>query len=134
MAPLFQFETGTFREDKEGSLRMNFAENAKFRRSSNVVSRQIGSELVVVPIRGGVGELDAVFSFNGVGSDVWALMESDRTLGELAMWVVEHYEASQAQVEKDLSDFLGDLVGAGLATVAPVPFSMTEPHANYASR
>jgi hypothetical protein len=114
---------------------MTFAENAKFRRSSNVVSREIGSELLVVPIRGGVGDLDAIFSFNGVGSDVWALMETDQSIDVLANWVVEHYEASRAQVEKDLSEFLSELVQAGLATMVPGPLVETlSLQENYASR
>ena len=104
----------------------NFTENSRFRRSTNVVSREIGSETLVVPIKGGVGDLDAIFSFNAVGSEVWGLMESDRSFDELAVWVVDHYEASRGQVETDLSDFIGELVEAGLVTIEPEQFLGTK--------
>jgi hypothetical protein len=100
-----------------------------------VVSREIGSELLVVPIRGGVGDLDAVFSFNGVGSDVWALIENERSMEQIVSWVVEHYEVSPPQVEKDLAEFLTELVDAGLATSLPQPFVVRESgQVNHASR
>ncbi len=100
---------------------MTFTENTKFRRSPNVVSRDIGNELLLVPIRGGVGDLDAIFSFNNVGADVWTLMEKEQSLEQLTAWVVDHYEASRNEVQADLSEFMSDLVKSGLATVAPGP-------------
>jgi hypothetical protein len=115
---------------------MAFADNTRFHRSSTVVSRQIGNELVVVPIRGGVGDLDAVFSFNSVGADVWTLLENEQTFEELVGWVVDHYEAAEReQVEKDINDFVSDLLNAGLATMAGGPFpSLDMGLESYASR
>ena len=95
---------------------MSLAENTKFCRSTNVVSRKIGNEILVVPIRGGVGDLDAIFSFNGVGSDIWALLEKEQSLGELTAWIVDHYEATRAQAQSDVAEFLAELLQAGLAT------------------
>jgi hypothetical protein len=95
---------------------MHFSADKKFRRSTTVVSRQIASETLVVPIRGGVGDLDSIYSFNPVGSDVWALMESEKSVGEMVVWITDHYEVSPEQAEKDVEEFLSELLEAGLAS------------------
>ena len=94
---------------------MTIAGQRRFRRSLDVVSRKIGDEVLVVPIRGGVGDLDAVFSFNSVGASVWTLLETEQSLEQLASWIVDHYEASPEQVQGDLASFVDELIEAGLA-------------------
>lgn len=88
-------------------------------RSSNVVSRQMEGETLVVPIRGGVGDLDAIFSFNALGSDLWALLEQRRSLSEIAEWVVERYDVTHEQADRDIQAFLSELKEAGLVISEP---------------
>jgi len=65
---------------------LTFAENARFRRSTSVATSEVACETVVVPVTGEVGDLDAIFCLNEIGTDVWALMEQDRSLAELTTW------------------------------------------------
>jgi hypothetical protein len=88
--------------------------DTKFVRNTAVVSRKIADETLIVPIRGGVGDLDSIFSLNPLGSDLWALLESGTTPATLADWVVERYEVTPEQALADIRDFLNDLEGAGL--------------------
>jgi hypothetical protein len=101
---------------------LTFAENARFRRSTSVVTSEVACETVVVPVKGEVGDLDAIFSFNEIGADVWALIEEDCSLGELTTWVFDHYAVSRSKAQKDIREFIVELVQAGLATVEQVPF------------
>jgi len=89
---------------------------ASYLRSSRVVSRVIANETLVVPIRGGVGDLDSIFSFNPLGSDLWTLLEKSSSLEEMTSWVTEHYDVTQERALADIQDFVGELVGAGLVT------------------
>ena len=86
----------------------------RYVRSSTVVSRQVDGEALVVPIRGGVGDLDSIFSFNALGSDLWALLEKRQSLAEMTEWVVQRYEVAPDQATKDICAFLSDLSQAGL--------------------
>ena len=45
--------------------------DGKLIRSDAVVSRLIGGETLVVPVRGGVGDLASIYSFNAVGTTIW---------------------------------------------------------------
>ena len=101
---------------------LTFAENARFRRSTSVATSKVASEMVVVPAKGEVGDLDAIFCFNEIGTDVWALMEEDRSLAELTTWVFDHYQISRSQAQNDIREFIAELVQAGLATVKQAPF------------
>ena len=100
---------------------MSGSESPKYVRCSKVVSRSIADETLVVPIRGGVGDLDSIYSFNPVGSDLWALLEKEVTLEEMCGWVTEHYEVTEEQALGDIREFVGELVGTGLVV------SVTEP-------
>jgi hypothetical protein len=91
-----------------GSVEVHFVRNRA------VVSRKIADETLIVPIRGGVGDLDSIFSLNPLGSDLWALLESGANQASLADWVVERYEVTHEQAIADIRDFMNDLEGAGL--------------------
>jgi hypothetical protein len=96
----------------------------KYLRSAAVVSRVIADETLVVPIRGGAGDLDSIFSFNPLGSDLWSLLEKDISLEEMTSWVTDHYEVSRELALQDIREFVSELVGAGLVTVIE-PFAST---------
>lgn len=87
-------------------------------RSTAVVSRSIAEETLVVPIRSGVGDLDAIYSFNPLGSDLWQLLEREVSVEEMCAWVTEHYEVTKEQALADIREFVSELVGTGL--VSPV--------------
>lgn len=88
----------------------------RYLRSSKVVSREIADETLVVPIRGGAGDLNSIFSFNPIGSDLWNLLEKEVSVQEMTTWVTDHYDVSEEQALGDIREFMGELVGAGLVT------------------
>jgi hypothetical protein len=98
------------------------AEKARYVRSAAVVSRLIADETLVVPIRSGVGDLDSIYSFNSVGSDIWGLLEKETTMEEMCAWVTANYDVTEEQALLDIREFLGELKGTGLVTsVAGAP-------------
>jgi hypothetical protein len=87
---------------------------AKYVRTSGVVSREVAGEMLVVPIRGGVGDLDAIFSFNALGSDLWELLKAGTSIEEMTVWVVERYEVTAEQATRDIQAFIEELSRSGL--------------------
>ncbi|HKH97600.1 MAG TPA: PqqD family protein [Candidatus Sulfotelmatobacter sp.] len=86
-------------------------------RSQSVVSRVVAGETLIVPVRGKVGDLASIYSFNGAGSLIWKLLESPKTLAELAAAVAQEYEVEPAQAERDVTAFVGEMKGVGLVEV-----------------
>ena len=95
---------------------MSLCQNLKFRRSVAVASQEIASATLVVLIRDGAADLDAVFSFNPIGAELWKLMERSVTVGEMASWVESRYDISRETALEDIQKFVDALVAAGLAT------------------
>jgi hypothetical protein len=86
----------------------------KFVRSGAVVTREIGGETIVVPVRGGVGDLTGLFTFNEIAAGIWQLLSEGRTADEVVLWVEEHYEVSEEQARADVGGFLEELRQQGL--------------------
>jgi hypothetical protein len=78
-------------------------------RSGAVVSRQIAGEMLAVPIRKGVGDLDSVYTFNELGARLWLMLEQGHTTEELADWVRANYEVSAEQAFADVARFVCEL-------------------------
>lgn len=89
-----------------------------FVRSQSVVARVVAGETLIVPIRAKVGDLASIYSFNGTGSLIWKLLDSRRTVPELAIAVAEEYEVELSQAERDVTEFVGEMKAVGLVEVA----------------
>jgi len=69
----------------------------------------IAGETLIVPVRGKVGDLASIYSFNGTGTLLWRLLDAPRSLTELVDAVEREYEVAREQAEKDVTQFLNDL-------------------------
>ncbi|MFZ0947936.1 MAG: PqqD family protein, partial [Candidatus Sulfotelmatobacter sp.] len=88
-----------------------------FVRSQAVVSRRVAGETLIVPVRGKVGDLASIYSFNETGSLIWQSMESPKGLAELISAVQQEYAVGYEQAERDVKQFLNDTLSAGLVEV-----------------
>jgi hypothetical protein len=94
-----------------------------FIRSQSVVARVVAGETLIVPVRARVGDLASIYSFNGTASVIWKLLESPKTLAELAAAVAQEYDVEPSRVERDVTEFLGEMKAVGLVEV-PAPVAM----------
>jgi len=86
----------------------------RFQRITTVVTREVGGETIVVPVRGGVGDLDGLFTFNEIAAGIWQLLAASRTMDEVIAWVHERYEVTEQQARIDVCGFLEELRRQGL--------------------
>lgn len=89
-----------------------------FQRSNSVVSRQIAGETLVVPIRGKVGDLASIYSFNETGSVLWTALEHPRSLEQLTSLLCQSFEVGWNDARRDAETFVREMQAAGL--IAPV--------------
>ncbi len=92
----------------------NVAFEERVRSSRNVVSRVVAEEALVVPIRGGAGDLDSIYTFNDSGTKLWAMLEEGRSAVELAEYLEASYGITADQARMDADNFLAELSGEGL--------------------
>jgi hypothetical protein len=85
-----------------------------YQRDENIVTRNVAGEMVLVPIRSNVGDLDAVFTVSTVGREIWNQLDKPRTLDELVEAVIREFEVAADDARRDVESFLQSLDGAGL--------------------
>jgi hypothetical protein len=100
-----------------------------FLRSQSVVSRRVAGETLIVPVRGKVGDLASIYSFNGSGSLIWERLQSPTGLTELVSAVEHEYEVAPELAQKDVTQFLNDMLSVGLIELCPgVALAAAPPH------
>lgn len=78
------------------------------------MSRSIGDETIIVPVRGGVGDLEAIFTLNAVGATIWKRIDGCTPVDRLAAAVAGEYEVGEAEAARDVADFIALLTSKGL--------------------
>lgn len=88
------------------------ASPARYVRSPRVIAREVDGEILLVPLRDRIVDLDDVLFVlpDPVAGRVWALLEEVRTLDELTAAVTEEFEVDAATAQADLLEFLEHLV------------------------
>src|ERR1700736_1120245 len=90
-------------------------------RNSATVSRVIAGETLVVPICAGIGDMEAIYTFNGVGGELWHSLEQSHTEEELVALVMQQFDVAASVAEADVKAFLGDLKEIGLVKQVEPP-------------
>jgi hypothetical protein len=86
------------------------SDTSRFVRNREVVSREIQGELVIVPIRSGVGDLNSLYTLNQVGSVLWDFMNEGHTIEEMVSRVCDEFEVSAIEALGDIENFLGAML------------------------
>ena len=87
---------------------------AVYKKNANVVARPVGDDVVIVPIRHNVGDLDSVYTFNEVAARVWSLLDGSRTAGAVVDAVCSEFDVARDVAERDVEELFTELASAGL--------------------
>lgn len=87
-----------------------------YRRSADVVARQVGLESILVPIRHNVGNLDFVYTLSPVAARIWALVDGSRSVAAIASELSGEFDVDAATAAADVTSLLEDLASASLVS------------------
>jgi hypothetical protein len=85
-----------------------------FTKKSDLVTRSITDETIIVPVQGHVGDLDSIYTLNEVGSAVWGLLDGETSVSQIIDTISGDYEVSRAETEADIIELIGSMEEAGL--------------------
>jgi hypothetical protein len=88
---------------------MGIDPDQKFTLSKDVLFQDVSGETVLLDL---VGE--QYFGLNQVGTRVWQLLAGDSNFAAIIDVLLEEYEVSRQQLERDVRELLGSLLDAGL--------------------
>jgi len=73
------------------------------------VTREIGNELVLVPLSGNVSQMNELFTMNEAGRFIWENLSERTTVEDLTEKMTESFDVSAKEAEKDILLFLDQL-------------------------
>jgi Coenzyme PQQ synthesis protein D (PqqD) len=76
------------------------------------VSSELDEESVILNLRSGI-----YYGLNAVGTRIWHLIQSPKTIEELQKTLASEYEVAPEQCERDLAEIFQKLNAAGLIEV-----------------
>jgi coenzyme PQQ synthesis protein D (PqqD) len=88
--------------------------NFRYAQSDSVVARVIAGETLIVPVRGGVGDLASIYSLNELGSFIWRHLQPAKTWQELVSLVMDEYDVTAEVAQRDVGIFIGKIKDAGI--------------------
>jgi hypothetical protein len=85
-----------------------------FTKKSDLVTRSITGETIIVPVHGHVGDLDSIYTLNEVGSSVWGLFDGETSVSQIIDTISGDYEVAREETEADIIELIGSMEEAGL--------------------
>ncbi len=84
---------------------MDFLERC-YTKESSIVARKIADEIILVPVRKNVGDLESIYTLNEVGAKIWELIDGKKKIKDIRSMILEEFDATEEQVNKDLEEFI----------------------------
>lgn len=78
-------------------------------KNKDLVARVIDDETILLPIYKTSEEINCIYSLNKTASRVWELIDGKRTLGQIKKQVLEEFDTTSEEVDKEMRKFLGNL-------------------------
>ena len=83
--------------------------NRRYRHDNNIVDREIAGEVILVPIRNNVGDLESIYTLNETAAFIWAQLDGEHALADVRDAVVAEFEVDAEQAEMDLAELIAEL-------------------------
>lgn len=75
---------------------------------ADFVTRQMGNEMVMVPLTDKVADMTSVLTLNEVGADILRLLETPLTKKELIRQMLDLYDVDESTLIEDVEAFIAE--------------------------
>jgi hypothetical protein len=85
-----------------------------YRKDPSIVARQIAGEMILVPIRRNVGDLESIYLLNETALFAWGLFNGINTLADIRSQITQEFDVDGMTAGQDLLELVIqlELVGA----------------------
>jgi hypothetical protein len=78
-------------------------------KKSQFASRQVGEEMILVPLKSNVSDMNELFTLNAVGSFIWEQLNENSTMEDIINAVLLEFDVDIDTAGKDVEAFLQKL-------------------------
>ena len=79
------------------------------KKNPKIVTRKIEEETILMPLYNTSKEIDCIYTLNDVAARIWELIDGKKNLAKIKKMLLEEFDATQKELDKELSKFLKDL-------------------------
>ncbi len=84
-----------------------------YRKDPSIVARQIAGEMLLVPIRQNVGDLESIYLLNETALFAWQRFDGSATLADIRSQITQAFDVPELQAGQDLLELAADLERVG---------------------
>lgn len=84
-----------------------------YKKDPNIVAREIAGEMILVPIRKNVGDMESIYVLNDTAMFAWQLFDGSLTLAEICSMITEAFDIDDKQAKEDLIELVSNLERVG---------------------
>ncbi len=77
--------------------------------AAHFVCKEVGSEILLVPLRDNVADFNQYLTLNELGSFIYKLITDGKALEDILSEILAQYEIDDTQARQDLSAFIDQL-------------------------
>lgn len=85
-----------------------------FQLKSRFVAREVGNEMILVPLTGNVAQMNALFTLNETGKFIWENIQEKSSVKDIELLMTEAFDIDSETAGKDIEIFLKRLETAFL--------------------
>jgi len=85
-----------------------------YTKDTDLVTRYVADETIIVPVRNNVGDLDSIYTLNEVATMIWHLIDGRKSVSEIVEEICKVYDVRREEAEEDTLEFIISLKEAGL--------------------
>ena len=83
-------------------------------KNGDIVRRDIADEIILVPIRGNLADMQKIFALDSVADFIWLQLDGQQACGEILTALLSAFAVDGDQAAEDLEAFINDLLEADL--------------------
>ncbi len=88
---------------------------AIYKKSDNVIARNIEDELILVPVMSNVADVsDALFSLNSTGIEIWNRLDGHTNLNDMVQELCRNFDGPEDEILKDVLGMIRELLSHGI--------------------
>lgn len=89
-------------------------DNILLKRSENFVVRQLGEEIVLVPINQTGVAVQKIFALNSIAADIFDKLSKAQTIDEVTTHLNKEYAEEESVIRLDVGNILDEFLLAGI--------------------
>ena len=81
-----------------------------YAKNDDFVQREVAGECILIPVRRQLTDVNSLYVLNDTGAALWRRIDGKTSLRDITRDFLDEFDATQAQLEKDMASLIEDLL------------------------